>query len=269
MNSRYESLTGFLRELGRVAVAFSGGVDSSFLLAAARDALGDEAIGITIDSPALPRSELEDAVSIAAQVGAKHIIIDSPEIEEEVKRNPVDRCYFCKKIEFGSIMEEAKRQGIKYVLDGSNVDDTGDYRPGMAAIKELKVLSPLLELGFTKREIREYSKKLGLPTWDKPAYACLYSRIPYGSEIKTEDLQKIEQSEKFLIKRGFRTSRVRCHDIIARIEVSREETAKLLKEPLRSEITEALKSYGFLYVTIDLEGYRMGSMNEAIELNKR
>ena len=269
MDSKYESLAGFIRDLGRVAVAFSGGVDSSFLLAAARDALGDEAIGITIDSPALPRSELDDAVSIASQVGARHIIIDSPEIEEEVKRNPVDRCYFCKKIEFGSIMEEAERQGIKYVLDGSNVDDIGDYRPGMAAIKELKVLSPLLELGFTKREIREYSKKLGLPTWDKPAYACLYSRIPYGSEIKTEDLQKIEQSEKFLIKRGFRTSRVRCHDTIARIEVSREETAKLLEEPLRSEITEALKSYGFLYVTIDLEGYRMGSMNEAIEVNKR
>jgi pyridinium-3,5-biscarboxylic acid mononucleotide sulfurtransferase len=268
MDLKYESLTGYLRGLGRVVVAFSGGVDSSFLLAAAREALGDEAIGITIDSPALPRSELEDAVNLAAQVGARHIIIDSPDIEEEVKRNPVDRCYFCKKIEFGSILEEAHRQGIRYVLDGSNVDDTGDYRPGMAAIKELKVLSPLLELGFTKGEIREYSKRLGLRTWDKPAYACLYSRIPYGSEIKAEDLQRIELSEKFLIKRGFRSSRVRCHDTIARIEVSREETAKLLEEPLRRELTAALKSYGFMYVTIDLEGYRMGSMNEVLDSSK-
>ena len=178
MTEKYENLTGLIRKLGRVAVAFSGGVDSAFLLAAAREAIGDNAIGITIDSPALPRSELEDAVNLAALVGAKHIIIDSPEIEEEVKQNPVDRCYFCKKIEFGSILEEAERQGIKFVMDGSNVDDKGDYRPGMAAIKELKVLSPLLEVGFTKKEIREESKRLGLPTWDKPAYACLYSRIP-------------------------------------------------------------------------------------------
>jgi len=264
MTEKYEILTANLKKLGRVAVACSGGVDSSFLLAAAREAIGDNAIGITIDSPALPRSELDDAVNLAALVGAKHIIIDSPEIEEEVKQNPVDRCYFCKKIEFGSILEEAERQGIKFVLDGSNVDDKGDYRPGMAAIKELKVLSPLLEVGFTKKEIREESKRLGLPTWDKPAYACLYSRIPYGNEIKVEDLRKIELSEKFLIKKGFRTSRVRCHDTIARIEVGREETVKLMEEPLRSEIITSLKSYGFKYVTIDLEGYRMGSMNEVI-----
>jgi pyridinium-3,5-biscarboxylic acid mononucleotide sulfurtransferase len=264
MDSKYEKLSGFLRGLGRVAVAFSGGVDSSFLLAAARDALGDDAIGITIDSPALPRSELEDAVNLALQVGARHIIINSPDIEEEVRKNPVDRCYHCKKIEFGSILEEASRLGFSYVLDGSNKDDTGDYRPGMAAVKELKVVSPLLELGFTKQEIRTYSKQMGLPTWDKPAYACLYSRIPYGSEIKQEDLYKIEQSEKFLIKNGFRSSRVRCHGDIARIEVSREETGMLMEEPLRGETIATLKSYGFKYVTIDLEGYRMGSMNEAI-----
>lgn len=264
MTEKYEKLTAIIKKLDRVAVAFSGGVDSSFLLAAAREAIGDNAIGITIDSPALPRSELDDAVNLANLVSAKHIIIDSPEIEEEVKKNPVDRCYFCKKIEFGSIIEEAERQGIKYVLDGSNVDDKSDYRPGMAAITELKVISPLLEAGFTKKEIREHSKLLGLPTWDKPAYACLYSRIPYGNEIKVEDLRKIELSEKFLIKRGFRTSRVRCHDTIARIEVTREETAMLIEEPLRTEIINALKSFGFKYVTIDLEGYRMGSMNEVI-----
>jgi pyridinium-3,5-biscarboxylic acid mononucleotide sulfurtransferase len=267
MDNKYKSLTDFLRELGRVAVAFSGGVDSSFLLAAAREALGDNAVGITIDSPALPRSELEDAVNLAAQVGAEHIIIDSPDIEEEVRLNPADRCYHCKKFEFGSIVDEAAKMGIPFVLDGSNKDDTADYRPGMAAIQELKVVSPLLQLGFTKKEIRDYSRKLGLPTWDKPAYACLYSRIPYGSEIRIEDLQKIELSEKFLIKRGFRSSRVRCHDTIARIEVGRDETTRLMEEPLRSEMIEALKSYGFKYVTLDMEGYRMGSMNEAIDIN--
>lgn len=264
MGDKYSELTGLIRKLGRVAVAFSGGVDSSFLLAVATEVLGDDAAGITIDSPALPRSELDDAVNLAAQVGAKHIIIDSPEIEAAVKSNQADRCYHCKKIEFGSILEEASRLGYKYVLDGSNADDTSDYRPGMAAIKELKVLSPLLELGFTKKMIREYSRNMGLPTWDKPAYACLYSRIPYGDEIRKEDLYKIEMSEKFLIKNGFRTSRVRCHGDIARIEVKPDEVHMLTEEPLRSEIARRLKEYGFRYVTIDIEGYRTGSLNEAL-----
>lgn len=264
MTEKYKKLTVFLRGLGRVAVAFSGGVDSSFLLAAAAEALGNDAVGITIDSPALPRSELEDAVKLAAQVGVRHIIIDSPEIEEAVRKNPADRCYHCKKVEFGSILDEAARLGIVYVLDGSNADDTGDYRPGMAAVKELKVVSPLLELGFTKKEIREHSRLLGLPTWDKPAYACLYSRIPYGSEIREEDLQKVEMSEKYLIKNGFRTSRVRCHGDIARIEVEPHDLSRLMEEPLRSAIVKAIKGYGFRYVTVDIEGYRMGSLNEAL-----
>ncbi|MFO7575751.1 MAG: ATP-dependent sacrificial sulfur transferase LarE [Bacteroidales bacterium] len=265
MKDKYSELTGFIRKLGRVAVAFSGGVDSSFLLAVATEVLGDDAAGLTIDSPALPRSELEDAVNLAEKIGARHIIIDSPEIEDAVRNNPADRCYHCKKIEFGNIISEAARLGYKYVLDGSNVDDTGDYRPGMAAIRELQVISPLLELGFTKKEIREYSRKMGLPTWDKPAYACLYSRIPYGSEIRKEDLHKIEMSEKFLIKNGFRTSRVRCHGDIARIEVESGEVHKLIEDPFRSTIIKALKEYGFRYVTLDMEGYRMGSLNEALE----
>jgi uncharacterized protein len=227
-------------------------------LAAAKEALGDKAVGITIDSPALPRYELDDAVAIAHLVGVRHIIVKSDNIEEEVKRNPVDRCYFCKKIEFGSVKRVAKDLGIKYVLDGSNVDDLKDYRPGMKAISELQVLSPLLDAQMTKSE-------LNLPTWDKPAYACLYSRIPYGQEIKLEDLDKVESGEKFLIDKGFRSVRVRCHVDLARIEVAAGDRIKLLEEPLSAEITQTFKSLGFIYVTIDIQGYRIGSLNESID----
>jgi uncharacterized protein len=263
-NEKYNNLLATLKRLVHVAIAFSGGVDSSFLLAAAREALGDKAVGITIDSPALPRHELEDAIEIARLVGARHIIVQSAEIESEVKQNPVNRCYFCKKAEFGAIIEKAKSLGIRYVLDGSNADDLMDYRPGRKAIDELQVLSPLLEAGLTKAEIREFSRTLNLPTWDKPAYACLFSRIPYGQDIRLEDLERVEKGEKFFIDKGFRTIRVRCHHDLARIEVAATDRMKLLEEPLASEITQALKSMGFQYVTLDIQGYRMGSLNEAI-----
>jgi len=265
-NEKYNNLLATLKRMEHVAIAFSGGVDSSFLLAAAREALGDNAVGITIDSPALPRYELEDAIEIARLVGARHIIVQSDEIEDEVKQNPVNRCYFCKKAEFGAIIEKAKSLGIRYVLDGSNADDLLDYRPGMNAIKELQVLSPLLEAGLKKAEIRDLSRKLSLPTWDKPAYACLFSRIPYGQEIRLEDLEKVEKGEKFFIDKGFRTVRVRCHGELARIEVAAADRIKLLEEPLTTETTQKLKSFGFKYVTIDIQGYRMGSFNETIEL---
>jgi uncharacterized protein len=225
-------------------------------------------VGITIDSPALPRYELDDAISIARMIGVRHIIVKSDNIEEEVKRNPVDRCYFCKKTEFGSVKRVAKDLGIKYVLDGSNVDDLKDYRPGMKAVSELQVLSPLLDAQMTKREIREFSKELNLPTWDKPAYACLFSRIPYGQEIRIEDLDKVEKAEKFLIDRGFRTIRVRCHGDLGRIEVIAADKNKLVMEPLASEITQTFKSYGFKYVTLDIQGYRMGSLNESINIEE-
>lgn len=267
-NSKFDHLLDQLKNLDRVAVAFSGGVDSSFLLAASKLALGDKAVGITIDSLALPRYELNDAISIAQMIGVRHIIVKPDNIEEEVKRNPVDRCYFCKKTEFGSVKRVAKDLGIKYVLDGSNVDDLKDYRPGMKAVSELQVLSPLLDAQMTKSEIREFSKELNLPTWDKPAYACLFSRIPYGHEIRIEDLDKIEKAEKFFIDRGFRTIRVRCHGDLARIEVIATDKNKLVMEPLASEITQALKSYGFKYVTLDIQGYRMGSLNESINIKE-
>jgi len=177
----------------------------------------------------------------------------------------VNRCYFCKKVEFGAVIEKAKSLGIRHVLDGSNADDLMDYRPGMNAIKELQVLSPLLEVGLTKAEIRDFSKDLNLPTWDKPAYACLFSRIPYGQEIRLEYLEKVEKGEKFFIDKGFRTIRVRCHGELARIEVAVADRIKLLEEPLASEITQTLKSLGFKYVTLDIQGYRRGSFNENID----
>jgi uncharacterized protein len=262
---KYNNLLTTLGRLENAAVAFSGGVDSSFLLAVAKEALSDKAVGITIDSPALPRYELEDAIELTRLVGAKHIIVQSDEIESEVKQNPVNRCYFCKKAEFGAVIEKAKSLGIRYVLDGSNADDLMDYRPGMKAIKELQVLSPLLKAGLTKAEIRDLSRELNLPTWDKPAYACLFSRIPYGQEIRLEDLEKVEKGEKFFIDKGFRTVRVRCHGELARIEVAVADRIKLLEEPLASEITKTLKSIGFKYITLDIQGYRMGSFNETID----
>jgi pyridinium-3,5-biscarboxylic acid mononucleotide sulfurtransferase len=264
MDKKRELLREYIGELGRVAVAFSGGVDSSFLLAEAIAVIGENAIGITINSPALPESELDDAKQVALKLGAKHIIISSDEIEEEVRRNPADRCYHCKKTEFGTIIEEAAREGIEHVLDGSNADDTGDYRPGMNAVKELQVISPLLKFGITKKEIRAWSEEAGLPTWDKPAYACLYSRIPYGNEIKPAELTMVEKSEAFLNKKGFSGCRVRCHGPVARIEVAQTDIIKLISEPLKSEIAVALKEYGFKFITIDIEGYRMGSLNELL-----
>jgi uncharacterized protein len=268
-NEKYKSLLSYLKDLGKVAVAYSGGVDSSFLLAVSKIALGENAVGITIDSPALPRYELDDAKKTAALIGVRYIIIESPVIEEEVKKNPVNRCYFCKKLEFGSVIAEASKLGINTVIDGSNADDVKDFRPGMNAINELNVKSPLLELGITKAEVREFSKQLKLPTWNKPAYACLFSRIPYGQEIKPEDLMKVERSEKFFIDKGFKTVRVRCHDTIARIEIPKDELEALFREPLHNEIITTLKDIGFKYITIDIEGYRMGSMNEVIASSER
>jgi len=260
---KYNLLLSRLKELKKVAVAFSGGVDSAFLLAASRIAAGENVVGITVDSPALPRYELEDAIKIADLIGAKHIILKSYDIEEEISDNSVNRCYFCKKVEYGNIREEAARLGIFNILDGSNADDMKDYRPGMKARDEVHVSSPLLEAGITKDEIRQFSKALGLPTWDKPAYACLFSRIPYGQKIKIEDLAKIEKAEKFFIDKGFRTIRVRCHSDLARIEVSPSDIEKLLQEPFKSEIVTNLKTFGFHFITIDIQGYRLGSFNES------
>jgi uncharacterized protein len=264
LNAKYSRLLENLRSLGSAAVAFSGGVDSSFLCYAAAAALGPRAIAVTVVSPFLARSDLDTAKALARQVGIEHLFAEEPAIEEEVAANPRNRCYFCKKTEFGAILAIAKARGIAAVLDGSNLDDLGDYRPGLKALAELGIRSPLREAALTKAEIRELSRGFGLPTWDKPAAACLASRIPYGEHIDTDKLRRVEQAENFLRSRGFRQFRVRSHDTIARIETAREERRRFFNEALLDEVSAALKSYGFLYVAFELEGYTTGSLNRAL-----
>jgi uncharacterized protein len=263
IEEKYEALVRLIADQGSAAVAFSGGVDSSFLCHAAAEALGDRAAAITVVSPMLPKSEINGAVAFAARVGIAHILIEESEIDEEVAANPKERCYFCKKLEFGAILRAAKERGIRAVLDGSNMDDLGDYRPGLKALEELRILSPLREAGLTKGEIRELSRRFDLPTWDKPAFACLASRIPYGERIDREKLFRVEQAEEALRSLGFRQFRVRSHDRIARIEVAPEERRRFFDETVLDSVSQTLKSYGFLYVAFELEGYAMGNMNRA------
>jgi uncharacterized protein len=264
LDEKYQSLLGCLSALGSAAVAFSGGVDSSFLCHAAAAALGKKAVAVTVVSPMLPRSEIDCATRVARQADIEHILIEESGIDEEVAANPKERCYFCKKIEFGRILEAAASRGIKTVLDGSNMDDLADYRPGLAALKELGIKSPLREAGLTKNEIRMLSRRFGLPTWDKPAFACLASRIPYGERIEIHKLSRVEKAEDFLRAKGFRQFRVRSHENLARIEAAPEERRKFFSEEILDEISATLKSFGFLYVAFELEGYVMGSLNRAI-----
>lgn len=264
VDDKYQKLIEIIRNKKNAAVAFSGGVDSSFLCKAAIDALGDNAIAITIVSPMLPKSEIDCAKRVAAQVGIVHYLVENLEIEDDVAANPKDRCYHCKKIEFGNIQAEAKLHGVDTVLDGSNVDDLSDYRPGLKALEELNIVSPLRDAGLNKEEIRELSKKFDLPTWDKPAFACLASRIPYGERIDRDKLSRVEKSEDWLRNFGFRQFRVRSHGDIARIEVAPEERKLLFNESSLDEISHALKKFGFLYVSFELEGYVLGSMNRTI-----
>jgi uncharacterized protein len=254
----------FISSQGKAAVAFSGGVDSSFLCHAAAVALGENALAITVVSPMLPKSEIDCARDVARRVGIEHVLVEEPEIDGEVAANPKDRCYHCKKIEFGNIMAAARERGVNAVLDGSNMDDLGDYRPGLKALEELGVVSPLREAGLNKSEIRELSRRFGLPTWDKPAFACLASRIPYGETINREKLSRVEKAEDYLRARGFRQFRVRSHGDIARIEVAGEERSKFFSEELLDEVSAAFKSFGFLYAAFELEGYRMGSLNRVL-----
>jgi uncharacterized protein len=265
-NEKYQELIKYLRSLEKVVLAFSGGVDSTFLLKAANEALGDNVKAITIMSPYIPKWEIAEARELAKKLGMKHEIIEAP-IIESIRFNPEDRCYLCKTAVFSMILAKAKEEGYNYVIDGTNLDDLGDYRPGLKALKELEVKSPLLECKITKVEIRGFSKELGLNTWDKPSYACLLTRIPYGNELKVEDFEKIENAEKFMMSIGFRAVRVRCHGDLARVEVDRNDRSKLFDEELLDTIASKIKECGFKYVTLDLQGYRVGSFNETMTKN--
>jgi uncharacterized protein len=263
IEEKFKRLKELIRDLKNVAVAFSGGVDSTFLLKVAHMELGDNAIGITVNSMIHPGWEIESAREIARMIGVRHIVLDADvSTNENIMKNPPDRCYHCKLTVFSLIKETAKQYGIENVADGSNADDVGDYRPGMRALKELGILSPLMDVGLKKEEIRRLSKDLGLPTWNKPALACLATRIPYNTRITDKALSMIEEGEDFLRSLGFIQVRLRHLDNTAKIEVLPEDMPRLLE--LRDTVVERLRSIGYTYITMDLEGYNTGSMNRII-----
>lgn len=263
---KYEQLKDYLKSLKSVAVAFSSGVDSTFLLYAAKDVLKDKVIAVTASSCSFPKRELDEATKYCEENGIRHEICKSEELEiEGFSHNPKNRCYLCKHELFEKILKIAAREGINAVVEGSNLDDNGDYRLGLQAVAELNIKSPLRHIGFTKDEIRVLSKYFNLPTWNKQSFACLSSRFVYGETISEEKLSMVDKAEQLLLDLGFRQVRVRIHNMIARIEIMPEEFENLISENVRKQITEKFKEYGFDYVTMDLTGYRTGSMNEVLK----
>ena len=266
LSEKYDFLKSYIKELGSVAVAFSSGVDSTLLLKVAHDELGDKCIALTGSSESFPQTEQEESNSFCEREGIKQVLFFSNELQnEDYAKNPKDRCYHCKHILFSTMQKLAKENGVSYVLEGSNVDDLGDYRPGLNAIAELGIKSPLREAGLTKDEIRQLSKQLDLPTFQKQSFACLASRIPYGERITAEKLKRIEEAEDFLKKKGFSYYRVRIQDKLARIEVLPKDIERFMEDSLRNEVVAYFKQLGFSYVTLDLQGYRTGSMNEVLK----
>ena len=264
ISKKLEKLKQILKDMDKVVVAYSGGTDSTFLLKVAHDMLGKNTLAVTAVSPTYTNSELVEAKRFTKKMKIQHIIIKSKEMEnEKFKKNTPDRCYYCKKELFSKSKKIANTQNINYIIDGSNVDDINDYRPGTKAIIEYGVKSPLKEVGLTKKEIRELSLKMQLNSWNKPPLACLSSRFPYGTNITKKRLKQIEQAESFLLKLGLNHVRVRYHDNIARIEVNKDDFSKILKHS--KKIIQQFKKLGFTYITLDIEGYRAGSLNEVLK----
>jgi uncharacterized protein len=260
-----EQLKKTLREMGTVLIAYSGGVDSSFLAVTAHEVLGQNSLAVFASSPVAPPMEKEAAESLAHQFGLRFRIIESNEMANpDFVANPPERCYYCKRELFSELKPIALAEGLKWVADGTNADDLSDYRPGRKASAEAGIRSPLLEVGLTKAEIRQLSRTQGLPTWDRPASPCLASRIPYGIPVTAETLNKIAQGEKYLHNLGLRQVRLRHHGDIARIELDQPDMAKIIKTDIRQGIIEHFKTLGYKYVTLDLTGYRTGSLNEVL-----
>lgn len=264
LHEKQSRLKALLRGTNGIAVAFSGGVDSTFLLAAAQEVLGDRVLAVTAQSCSFPKRELEETIAFCSSRGIRQIVVQTEEMQlEAYRQNPKNRCYHCKRELFSKILQIAAENSIAVVAEGSNLDDLGDYRPGLTAVAELGVRSPLREAALTKDEIRQLSQEMGLPTWDKPSFACLASRVPYGEEISVKKLGMVERAEQLLLGLGFRQMRVRIHGNIARIEVLPEDFEALLCQ--REQILTAFRSFGFSYICMDLQGYRTGSMNETLQ----
>lgn len=268
--NKNKKLNSILKAAGKVAIAFSGGVDSAYLLYEAHRLLGANVIAVTARSAAVPDGELDEAASFCDAYGIKQVLCDTEEMKlEEYRLNTERRCYYCKKEIFSCLKRAAGEHGFSVICDGSNKDDEGDYRPGMEALDEMGILSPLREAGYTKDDIRFFSKKAGLPTWDKPSFACLATRIPYGEEITAEKLERTGKAEELLRELGLKSFRVRVHDRLARIETLPSDIEKITREPIREKVYRRLKELGFVYVAVDLQGYRQGSMNEVLKENKQ
>jgi len=263
LQAKYDRLRAILHEMGSVAIGLSGGVDSTLLVKVAHEVLGDRCLAVIGESEAFPEGEIEEAKRLAEQIGVRVRVVRTHELNNPLFRvNRPDRCYHCKTELFTILRRVADEEGIAWIADGSHLDDTSDYRPGMRAAQEFGVRSPLLEAGFRKAEIRELARGLGLPIWDKPAFACLSSRFPYGMPITRERLLQVDRAERFLRELGFRQVRVRHHETIARIEVPPDDFPRLLQHA--SAIVAHLKSLGYTYVALDLEGYRSGKMNDTL-----
>ena len=266
INGKLEKLNKYIKDMGSVAVAFSSGVDSTFLLKTAHNILGDNVIAVTAGAYFFPKRELEEAKNFCQKEGIRHFICADEDLDtSSFSHNPQNRCYLCKKEFFSKITDIAAQNGIKNVIEGSNADDVNDYRPGMKAIEELNVKSPLKYAGLTKEEIRTLSKQAGLDVWNKPSLACLASRFVYGEEITPEKANMVDKAEQLLFGMGFSQVRVRIHGKIARIEIPPEEFSKLLEKDNREVIVKNLKNFGFTYISMDLTGYRTGSMNEELK----